>query len=285
MYKKIVTIFTVFSLLLLGLPATAMPDMMAAKVGPSGQVVTVPAIAVEVSPALYYLGEAVDPGSGKVVEGYAIIRYRDSYAKPPWAGGNKPGGGTKCYGHLSKNAKWKSLELWLVNPDNASGLSSGFVFNNLTDDIDKWEDAADGVMDGTIIEIIGSGSSVSTTLVADFTSPDGDNEVYFADVAQSGAIAITVVWGIFSGPPPQRELLEWDQVYDDVDYNWSSSGQSGMMDFENIATHELGHSIGMADLYETTCSEVTMYGYADYGETNKSTLEADDITGVFKLYE
>ena len=56
------------------------------------------------------------------------------------------------------------------------------------------------------------------------------------------------------------------------------------MDFENIATHELGHSVGLADLYESKCSEMTMYGYADYGETKKQTLEDGDIKGIKEIY-
>ncbi len=56
------------------------------------------------------------------------------------------------------------------------------------------------------------------------------------------------------------------------------------MDFDNIATHELGHSFGLDDLYEDTCFEETMYGYASTGETNKRTLENGDITGIYTLY-
>ena len=65
----------------------------------------------------------------------------------------------------------------------------------------------------------------------------------------------------------------------------SNSGlEANKMDFDNIATHELGHSVGMADLYTNGCSEQTMYGYATYGETKKRSLEDGDINGVRKLY-
>ena len=69
-----------------------------------------------------------------------------------------------------------------------------------------------------------------------------------------------------------------------VDFDWSDSGEAGKMDFENIATHELGHSVGLDDLYNSGCSAETMYGYASEGETNKRTLELGDITGVSELY-
>ena len=98
------------------------------------------------------------------------------------------------------------------------------------------------------------------------------------------AIAVTIIWGIFGGSPFNRQLVEWDQIYDDATYDWSISGEAGKMDFENIATHELGHAVGMSDLYNSTCANETMYGYAAYGETKKRDLNAGDISGISKLY-
>lgn len=230
------------------------------------------------------LGTGVDPQSGKLVQGYAIIHYKKGFThKLNHNPGNK-GAKTSCYSFLSSGAKWKGVETWLVNPLNARGLDGNFVLNNLSANVSKWEDATDGVIDGAGLDVLGEGATTSAVLVADTVSPDGQNEVYFADVSHAGAIAVTIVWGIFQGPPFARELVEWDQVYDDVDFDWSAAGEAGKMDFENIATHELGHSVGLADLYDQTCSEETMYGYADFGETKKRDLNAGDITGMNKLY-
>ena len=164
----------------------------------------------------------------------------------------------------------------MVDPENTRRLGEAFVRENLALGIGKWEDVAEFDILGNEIEGIVDG--------ADLDSPDNKNEVYFADIDHEGAIAIAITWGIFGGPPPFRELVEWDQIYDDVDFDWSATGEAGKMDFENIATHELGHSVGLGDLYTTECSEQTMYGYASYGETKKSTLEAGDIAGIQKLY-
>lgn len=228
------------------------------------------------------LGNAVDPATGKVVEGYAFIHRKEAAVKPI-----RPprGGTTQCYAFLGNGAKWKAVEPWVVNPTNNRGLAGDFVLNNLGLNIAKWEDATDGVMGNlTGADILGNGTSTAAVLAADLQSPDNQNEAYFADVSTSNAIAVTVVWGIFSGPPFGRELVEWDQIYDDVDYDWSATGEAGKMDFENIATHELGHSVGLADLYETTCGEETMYGYSANGEIKKQTLNSGDIAGVNKLY-
>lgn len=231
--------------------------------------------------AVVSLGQARDPQSGQLVEGYAIIHRRNQTAKPNGA----PNKGTGCYGFIASGAKWKTVENWLVNGQNNQGLAEGFIFSNLDGDIAKWEDAADGTVgDGASINILGTGSQTTANLVADLTTPDGANEVYFGEINNSGAIAVTVVWGIFGGPPSGRELVEWDQIYDQVDYNWSATGEAGKMDFENIATHELGHSFGLDDLYTAGCAQETMFGYSDYGETNKRDLNLGDILGISKLY-
>jgi hypothetical protein len=218
------------------------------------------------------LGDGIDPQTGQVVQGFAIIHKKLSQAKPNGAGGTK----NQCYGFLASGAKWKNVEPWIVNGANSEGLDPNFIESNLSGNIAKWETAAG-------VNILGTGSQTNSALVADTSSPDGQNEAYFANVSSSGSIAVTIVWGIFSGPPSQRQLVEWDQVYDDTDFNWSASGEAGKMDFENISTHELGHSVGLADLYNS-CTQETMYGYAQNGETQKRDLNAGDVAGVASLY-
>ncbi len=298
--KKYLTFGLVIALVFsMGLVLAAKPDFQAATVhNPVTQeaknTVTIPSTAIEVAPDIFYLGTAID--KGRVVEGYAFVDYKEGFGKPTCnnngicepelgekkscsdcrSGGNGETDTSNCYGFLAKGAKWKSVEDYMVDPTNIRGLGKSFVRNNIASDISKWETAANWDILGD--EITG------TVDGADTESPDNKNEVYFADVKYSGAIAITIVWGIFSGPPWARELVEWDQVYDDVDFDWSATGEAGKMDFENIATHELGHSVGLDDLYDSKCSEMTMYGYAGYGETKKRTLEDGDRTGVKKLY-
>ncbi|MBU2082009.1 matrixin family metalloprotease [Patescibacteria group bacterium] len=233
-----------------------------------------PANAVQVADNVYSLGTAFDKKSGKQVEGYAFIHRKDEAAKS----GNAKLTATACYGFLAKDAKWKGApESWVVNPANARGLDPTFVFGNLTGDIAKWETVAD-------YNILGDGAPTDIPLIADTSAPDNQNEVYFADLSDPNTIAVTIVWGIFGGPTFNRQLVEWDQIYDDATYDWSMSGEAGKMDFENIATHELGHSVGMGDLYNSNCSNETMYGYAAYGETIKRDLNAGDVIGVNKLY-
>jgi len=235
--------------------------------------VTIPSHAVKLADGVYSLGTARDL-NGNAIEGLMFIDYKKENARPPGVGNGK--NSNKCFAFLASGAKWKQLEPWVVNTVNREGLINSFIFDNLGADIQKWEDAS-------LTNILGSGSTTTGTLVADTSSPDNLNEVYFGDVGSSGAIAVTIVWGIFSGPLSIRELVEWDQVYDQVDFNWGSTGEANKMDFENIATHELGHTVGLGHPSDG-CIEETMFRFADFGETKKRTLNTGDIAGINALY-
>lgn len=283
MLKKLVAAASIASSIFLfsGI-ALAVPPLQTATLSTRGttQTLVLPP-AADNSPVIL-LGTATDPGTGKIVEGIAII-HRQSPAKP---GGPKPGGSTTCYTYLARGAKWKTVEPWVTNPANTRALDVTTVFNLLSGGVSKWEDATDGAVgNGVGIDVLGTGTATSATLAADTVSPDNQNEAYFADISDPGVIAVTIIWGIFSGPTFARELVEWDQVYDDVSYDWSAeaSGISGKMDFDNIATHELGHSVGMGDLYNS-CIDETMYGYSANGETKKRDLNSGDIQGINALY-
>lgn len=243
----------------------------------------IPTHAVKVAEGVYSLGKAKDV-DGKAVEGFMFIDYKKGFGHNPKAPPNHGGGGNgddkaKCFAYLKKDAKWKTVEDWKVNPTNGKGLSNTFVNNTLTVSIQKWEDASS-------TNILGKGEITEVILVADTVRPiDNVNEVYFADIDSPGAIAVTIVWGIFNGPPSQREIVSWDQVYDNVDFDWSgiNVGVEDKMDFENIATHELGHSVGM-DHPPDSCTEETMFAFAETEETKKRDLNAGDETGIDGLY-
>jgi hypothetical protein len=67
-------------------------------------------------------------------------------------------------------------------------------------------------------------------------------------------------------------------------FKWSLKGEAGKMDVQNIMMHEFGHWCGLADLYSDTDYWLTMYGYAGYGETYKTTLGLDDMNGLHAVY-
>ncbi len=94
----------------------------------------------------------------------------------------------------------------------------------------------------------------------------------------STAIAVNVYW--YSG----SLIVHNDVCFNNYNFTWSDSGQSGRMDVQNIAAHEFGHNLCLNDIYDSYASEYTMYGYSGYGETKKRSLHQDDIDGIRYIY-
>jgi len=210
------------------------------------------------------------------LEKITFIHYKKGFAKPPWAGGG--GGSTdtsNCYGFLAKGAKWKTTEPYLINPTNSQGISQSDVVNATSLADSQWDNQV-------AFNVFGTGS-VNNSAGYNNGSLDGTNTISFGSVSSQGAIAVTNVWGYFSGPPQTRELVEWDMLLDQQDFAWGI-GAADKMDLQNIITHEIGHSAGMGDLYESGCSSQTMYGYSTEGETSKRDLDVGDIKGIKTLY-
>jgi|GEM_PF-2562755 len=92
-------------------------------------------------------------------------------------------------------------------------------------------------------------------------------------------LALNTVW-YYSGT---GKIVDSDIQFNIV-YNWTTNGSPGTFDLQNIATHELGHTLFLGDLYGSSDREKTMYGYGEPGETKKRTLHQDDINGITYLY-
>ncbi|HUV71924.1 MAG TPA: matrixin family metalloprotease [Clostridia bacterium] len=201
-----------------------------------------------------------------------FIHYKKAQAKPPRPG--KPAKESSCYQFLAKGAKWKEIEPYWINPSN-SGLPGSFANQAIDAGVTEWEKYAQ-------TEIFGQGSLTNSASYNE--TLDNLNVASFGQYPNPNVIAITSIWGYFSGPPQWRELVEWDILFN-TNFQWGDAKtNSSLMDLQNIATHELGHSAGMGDLYETVCSAETMYGYSGYGETDKRDLNAGDIKGIQELY-
>ncbi|MBU4069518.1 MAG: matrixin family metalloprotease [Nanoarchaeota archaeon] len=257
-----------------------------------------PKNAMEVAPGVFYLGKALD--KGQLVEGYAfIIKDKKEFARATCGDGKchpketntcpadcgevsdpnpdpEEPDTSSCYTFLAEGAKWKSVEPYIFDTDNGEGLNAQVIKNNLALDIGKWESATGGY------DILGVGTTgdVDGNTIGQLNNK---NEVMFGDIDPDNAIGVTIVWGVFSSPLNRRVLVEWDMMFDDVDFDWGMD-ESDKMDFENIATHELGHAIGMGDLYTAECDTQTMYGYSTEGETSKRDLADGDIAGINILY-
>ncbi|MFH0965688.1 MAG: matrixin family metalloprotease [Planctomycetota bacterium] len=217
-----------------------------------------------------------DENSPRVLTKFQFIHYRRGPAKPP----APPGGGKKedqgGYTYIAKGARWKTVEPFVLNPTNGDAVPQSLLENATALGIAEWEKYGGNIF-GSL--------AVDTSVSYDDSAPDGLNALSFGSYGDSRVIAITTVWGYFGGPPSQREIIEADILFNEL-YLWGDADvNSVVMDFQNIATHELGHCAGMGDLYNSGDSLETMYGYSTEGEILKRDLYKGDITGITKLYQ
>lgn len=250
----------ILSILSIAAPAYA-GHLTPAVVTPAGQTVAVPQVAIDNSPKL---------------EVVTIIHYKKGFGHKPQ---HNPGGGTgqpsgaTCYGYISKGAKLVATEDLVYNHAD-SGLSQAAVEAAIANSATEWDGNTSASLFGAL----------TYSASANFdSSPDGVNELSFGDYPTNGVIAVARVWGIFSGPPSGRYIDQFDIQFD-TDFAWGTDGSLALMDLQNIATHEIGHGVGLADVYDAPCVDVTMYGYSDNGETKKRDLASQDVTGLQGLY-
>jgi len=154
-----------------------------------------------------------------------------------------------------------------------------------------------GAPEGALAEIqesFGTWDSVTTTELFEYVSEttasgarfDYQNTVSWRKIAPRNIIAMTSLW--YNGTT--GEIYEFDITFNSF-LKWGIDPDDEgpdtllkMYDVENIAVHEVGHVVGLADLYEDKYRELTMYGYGSVGETIKITLATGDIEGAQFLY-
>ena len=206
------------------------------------------------------------------LEKIEFIHYKKGFAKPETA---KVPKAPTCYKFLTPTkVKWTTLPVsYVINPTNPQNLSADFVTNAVSTSSETW-DAVTGK------ELMNNTYTINYD--ATYGVQNYKNEIAFGNYPTTGVIAVTTVWY----NPATKAIVEFDMMFD-TDWVWGDTTNPetpDVMDLQNIATHELGHGVGLADVYETACNVVTMYGYSDYGETQKRTLEQPDITGLQILY-
>ncbi len=252
-----------------------------------GKPFSLPPQAVEVALGVFDLGISSDV-DGVQVRGYAFVhpKKKDTHkngrehGKP--GGGDKDGGGSDCFAFIAKGTYWKTIEDYMVDPTNNDGVTAADVRAYISNAIGSWETALGAQIFG--VEV------TDTVDGADTVSPYDKNEVLFGTFTDSNTVAATIVWGIFGGPPFNRRLVEWDMVFND-DYAWGNAGltnetglgDTSVMDFLNVATHEVGHAAGLGHPSDA-CTEETMFRFTQNGETKRRTLHAGDIAGIQALY-
>ena len=146
-------------------------------------------------------------------------------------------------------------------------------------------DAAFGTwraVDNIKVEFLAMGCSNDTV-----DRNDGINNVIF--VTQNWpfdptAIAITRNFYLAGDSPRSGMILDTDIMINAQDHQFTTTGESGKYDLQDILTHEVGHFLGMGHEVPPLDTQATMYALAFPGELNKRTLHPDDLAGIRSAY-
>lgn len=115
---------------------------------------------------------------------------------------------------------------------------------------------------------------------------DGQNIVAWGRTSGT-ALAVTYTWY----NTQTKVAVETDTIFNSK-FAWAWSDEElnpncayeNAYDAQNILAHELGHWMGLGDIYTSEYTDNTMYGYGSKTEVKKNTLTSGDIAGVMAIY-
>ena len=167
--------------------------------------------------------------------------------------------------------KWSTMNVpFYVNPSNQD-VSATAAIAAIQAGMAAWSTQA-----GTPFRFYYAGQVSSTT-----TGYDSKNVIVFRNTTSGGNIA-TSYWWHSNGNLVDSDIIFWDGAR--KFFTGSSGCSSGSLlgaYIEDVATHELGHSLGLG---HSGVNEATMYPSYSACSQGMRTLASDDVSGARSLY-
>jgi hypothetical protein len=210
---------------------------------------------------------------GKIIKDkYGNVLIKRTVSHPKESSARKTGNARTKDTCTKYFATWGSSTpvTYRFNPINTQGLNWEMLIEAMSLSTEAWDSAVSREL---VYEGIGAAGNYGVY--------DGINSVVFGEyVSDPNVIAQTIIWYYKIGSIGR--IVEFDITLEDNQP--FGFGEINKFDVQGIATHEYGHAFGMSDLYTSTCSQQTMYGYSWFGDVEKRTLENGDIKGIRILY-
>ncbi len=167
------------------------------------------------------------------------------------------------------NIIWVDLPVtYYINEEGTPDIPGTEEFQAIINAFQTWEDDSYSYIDFTYGGITSREPGVK----------DGVNVVgWVPNIDGPGRVAVRTIlldWGV-------DRILEMDIQFDDAE-DWGI-GSGSWLDVQTVATHEVGHFLGLDDLYSSDNSDKVMYAYV-YKGLIKRTLTLGDARGVRYLY-
>jgi hypothetical protein len=192
------------------------------------------------------------------------------------------GGTTAAYSLTGKKRIQKDPQIKLYLKNDAylanEGLSATAVKDAITSAANTWDDATN--------QNLFADSNMVTVTTDSAIIPgkyDKKNVIAFRPYSAScNALASTSSWYQLTKVGGYYPLVESDIIFN-TKYNFGTAATAvtSKYDFQSVALHELGHTVGMGDIYGTSKNDgKQIMGYY----SGRHTLGNGDATGIWNLY-
>lgn len=163
-----------------------------------------------------------------------------------------------------------------VNAAGSDDITDGSHLTACQLSFRAWNDAVGTT--ATLVENTSGTSRARTDWEADdlhmLIFDEDDSSGYFPN--GTGIVALTPVWFASNGV-----ISDADVLFNGADFSFTTSGESNRFDVQDVATHELGHLLG---LDHSGWGGATMYPYVDPAVILHRSISADDERGLRDAY-
>jgi hypothetical protein len=244
-------------------------------------------VAASAVPVLAAQGKAVPKGKLQT----DILVHYGKPDNPGKGGGNGGGGGGDKINDYYEllGPKWSSLPVGYtidvsfspVDPTAGAGeIEAGFeAWDATVTSAELFAEPA--VSDQVTVDFYDLDNTVSWRILSGYPQAIAVTVLRYYDDDSSGTMSAGDEFAAFDVVFNLKQKWAIDP---DGEGRLKAGAKGKWFDVRNIATHEAGHVVGLADLYADAYSELTMFGYASTKETNKISLEIGDIAGTEALY-
>ncbi|MCP3917276.1 MAG: matrixin family metalloprotease [bacterium] len=193
--------------------------------------------------------------------------------------------GAVAYGHVRlTNSGTGNALFWddstgieiVVNSDGSDDLPGGSHETALRNSIAAWNDVTQ--VDASFDEEKAAGQQSRNDWQSDslhlMLFDETNSSGFFP--GGSGVVAVTPIEFFLSG-----RIIDADVLFNGMDFQFTTSAEAGRYDVQDVATHELGHFLG---LDHSGWAGATMYPYVDPLVVLHRSLSLDDVHGLRHAY-